>query len=135
MWITLSQPFCLLRCLNILIEFIGVKLVTKLYRYQVYHSIIHHVYIILCVHHPSQVSFHHHLPASTLCYLPRPLSFRESPCCCVYQSWFVCFFCLVLSLFSPDPQPSLPSNSCHLFSVSVSLFLFCQLILSIRFHM
>ena len=32
----------------------------KLYRCQVYNSATHHLHIVLCVHHPSQVSFRHH---------------------------------------------------------------------------
>ena len=35
----------------IFIDFIGVSLVKKLYRFQVYNSITHYLYIVLCVHH------------------------------------------------------------------------------------
>ena len=35
-----------------LIEFIGVTLVNKLYKFQVYNSVIPHMWIVLCVHHP-----------------------------------------------------------------------------------
>ena len=33
----------------------------KLYRFQWYNSIINYLYIVFCVHHPSKVSFGHHL--------------------------------------------------------------------------
>ena len=39
------------------IEFIGLTLLNKIYRFQVYNSIIHHLYIEMCVHHPKSSLF------------------------------------------------------------------------------
>ena len=38
--------------LSFLIEFIGVTLANKLYKFKAYDSVTHHLYIVLCVHHP-----------------------------------------------------------------------------------
>ena len=38
--------------LKILLNILGWYWLTKLYRFQLYSSVIHHLYIVLCVHHP-----------------------------------------------------------------------------------
>ena len=103
----------------------------KLYRFEVDNSIVHHLYIVLCVHHPksSHLSspFTHPLPSSMP---PFPLpSGNHHTVFCVYQYYFVLNF----FTFSPCSPTPLPSNSCQ--SVlciyeSVSTFfvsLFCPL--------
>ena len=58
------------------IEFIGVALVNKITQVSVYHSIMHHLYIICSP--PKVVSFHHHLsPPHPLPFLPPLIPFPQ----------------------------------------------------------
>ena len=43
---------------------------TKLYRFQAHNSTTHHLYTVLCVHHPKSVSVHYHVSPYTVLYLP-----------------------------------------------------------------
>lgn len=52
----------------------------NLYRLQMHNSTIHHLDIAWCVHHPMQVSLHHHLSA------PYPPSPSKCPCAGLW-SW------------------------------------------------
>ena len=107
------------------IEFLGVTLVKKLYRFQVYSSIIHHLYCVFTT--PSHVSFHHHSPPFTHFYLPQ----SHSPLVITIQlsvSMRVVFF---LNPITQSHNPS-PLVAVSLFSTyeSVSILfvsLFCSL--------
>ena len=44
--------FCFYLFLHFLLNLLGWHWLTKLYRFQVYSSIMHHLHIVLCVHHP-----------------------------------------------------------------------------------
>ena len=46
-----------------IIKFIGITLSIKLYRFQLYNPMIHHLYITLCAHHPLKSSI-------TVCLTP-----------------------------------------------------------------
>ena len=100
----------------------------KLYRFQVYNSIIHYLNIVLCVHHskPSLLPspFIPSLPFLSSLHLPIPLEITIL----LSVSSRVFFLCLILSSFLPSPQHPFPSDSHFLFSVSMSLFLFCLLV-------
>ena len=86
-----------------------------IYRFQVYNSIIHHLYIILCVHYPKSSL----LPSPFIPLLPSPTC--PQPCFPLVINILLCisrflFFCRIpLTVFS-------------LFSVSMCLFLFCLFI-------
>ena len=89
---------------------------TKLYRFWVYNSIIRHGYILLCVHHPSHVSFHHHLLPFTLFHLLQP-PFPSGTHHPVVSMRF--FLCLIPSPFSPSLQPPFPLTGISLFSLQI----------------
>ena len=93
--------------------------------FQVYNSIIHHLHIALCAHNPKSSIFPPlFIPSLPLClFLPpaSPLSIWQSPSS-------VSVFFLILSSFSTSPPTSSPLTSVSLFSVSMSLFLFCLLV-------
>ena len=81
----------------------------KLYRFQVYNSIIHHC-ILYCVFiTPNQASFHHHLSPFTLFYLSHFPSGNLHTVICVYE--FLVYFLLLLfcfvfvCLFNPITTP------------------------------
>ena len=106
----------------------------KLCRFQVYNSIRHHWYIVLCsppqVRSPS-ITVYPPLPS---CTSHQPPSLWSSPWCCLCL-WGV-FFCLnPFSFFTQHPQSSAILTPHSLLSVSMNLFLFCLFILFIRFHM
>ena len=96
----------------IFIEFIGVTLVNKIYRFQAYKSVIYHLYVVLCVHHPSQVSFRHHLsPLSPLLpATPPPYPLVITTLLSVSVSFFVllCFVLLNPFTYLTQPPTSLP---------------------------
>ena len=46
---------------NLFLENVYWCWLIKLYRFQVYNSIIHHLYSILCIYHPKSSLLHHHL--------------------------------------------------------------------------
>ena len=79
------------------IEFIGVTLVSKIYRFQWYNFIIPPLYTVLCVHHPKFLSITIHSPFILL-YLP------PSPFLSIITILFVSvrfFVCFLLLLFNP----------------------------------
>ena len=82
----------------------------KLHRFQVYNSITHYLYIVLCVHHPKSSllpsPFITPLPSSTSSHTPFPLVINMLLC-----QYF--FFLLNPFTFSHSPSTSLPSNSCQ----------------------
>ena len=94
-----------------------------------YSSLIRHLYIVLCVHHPKSSllpsSFIPPLPCSTPALLP-----SDSHQTVVYGVLCVCF-CLIPSPFSPSPAT--PPSTCSCQSVPylrVSFYsLFCLFIL------
>ena len=106
------------------LNLLGLHWLIQLCRFQVYNSIIHHLYIILCVYHPkSQVSFHHHL---SLLYrlLPPPTPFPLVITMLLSVSMSFFLFCLIPLPFLPGPPNPLPTAA-NLFSVTMSLFLLC----------
>ena len=115
-------------------HFLGWHWLIKLYRLQVYNSITHHLYIVLCVYHPSQVSFHRYLSPCPL--VPPPLPFSPVTTTVLSVSmrlFYVCMyvFCLILSCFHPAPQPSSHLTAVSLLPIyeSVSILLvnpFCS---------
>ena len=103
---------------------LGWHWLITLHRFQLNNS-IHHLYIVLCsppqVRSPSITM----CPPTTLSYLPLPFSAdNHHTVVCVYESFFVCLIPLPLSLI---PQPLSPLTAVSLFSVSMSLSLFCSL--------
>ena len=111
---------------------LGWHWLIKLYRFQVCNSLILHLYIVLCVHHPNSSllpsPFIPHLPSSTS---PTPFpSDNHHTVVCVYEVVF--FFCLIHSHFSPSPVTILPSDSCP--SLWVCFCLFYLFVLFLRFH-
>ena len=96
----------------------------KLYRFQVYNSIIYHLYIVLYVHHPEWLLLL--LPFIPLYpFLPAPTSFSLVNIILLSVFLFFCFFCLIPSPFLPDLQPP-PLCSLYLWAYVylVCLFLF-----------
>ena len=86
--------------------------------------VAHHLYSELCVHHARSSLSHHHLSPRDLFYLLPPSSPLAIPTLLsVTVRFFI--FCLVPSPFSPSPQFPPPPTVVSLFSVSMSLFLFC----------
>ena len=75
-------------------------------------SVTRHLYTVLCVPTPSQVSFPHHLSPFILFYAPHPLPLWQSPCCCPCL-WGFSFSFLSPSRFPPSPATPLPSDSCR----------------------
>ena len=92
----------------------------KLYRFQVYNSITHHLYVVLCIHHP-QSSL---LPSLFIPPSPTPFSPSDN------HHTFVClnkFFCMLTSFifFTQCPNPP-PSNICQsVFWIWVFFYFVC----------
>ena len=130
-WFFFHSAVFFLKFQKILLNLLWWHRLIKLYRFEVDNSIVHHLYIVLCVHHPksSHLSspFTPPLPSSVPSF-PLP-SGNHHTVFCVYQYYFVLNF----FTFSPCSPTPLPSNSCQ--SVlciyeSVSTFfvsLFCPL--------
>ena len=108
-FIFMAEPYI---CLLILIEFTGRHCLIKIYRFQVYNSIIHDLYIVLCVHHPKSPSIPNYppTPSSISPQLPYPVlitlpSFLPSflPCCSrnynMYSLFLIIYSELTLSCF------------------------------------
>ena len=86
------------------LNLLGWHWLIKLYRFQVYISTIHHLYIVLCVPTPSQVSSITIYPCFTLFYVPHPLSLWQSPYC------FLCLWVFFLNPFTFSPSLLTPSH-------------------------
>ena len=75
----------------------------RLYRFQVYSSMIHHLYIVLCVYHPKLNLLYHHifyLTPFTLYDPPTPIpSGKDHTVVCVYEFLSVWFFCSFICCF------------------------------------
>ena len=100
------------------IEFLWIALVNKLYRFQVYNSIIHHLYIVLCAHHPKSSL----LPSPGIPFRP-PSTSLQSPfrlVITILLSASMWFFSIP-SPFSPSPQCLSPLIAVSLFSISESV--------------
>ena len=91
---------------QIFIEFIWVILVNRI-MFQEYNSITHHLYFVLCAHHPNKASFYHHL--SLLLSSTSPTSFPSNN----HHMCLWIIFCLIPSPFSSSPTTLLPSDSCQ----------------------
>ena len=109
----------------IFIELMGWHWLIKLYRFQVYDSVTHHLYIVLCVHHPKPSL----LPTPfillyPLLHLPTPLpSGNHHTVLLVYVSFFFSFLSSSLFLLKPLFQPaSLPTPFWHLSVFSLYLW-------------
>ena len=109
MWIPVSFLFFLLNLL-------GWHWLIQSYSFQVYNSIVQHMYTALCAHRP--------LPS----YTPPP-SFPAGPHHTVVCVWVVCFFACWLHplTFSTQPSTALPSDSCQSVSI-LFVSLFCALV-------
>ena len=96
------------------IEYIGWHWLIKLYRFQVYSSIMHHLYNVLCVHHPrSSLIPSPFTPPFTLFYLPPPpFSLVITKQLSVSVSVSLVFFFQSLHFFHLPPLP-FPSDSCQ----------------------
>ena len=109
----------------------------KLYRFQVYNSVVHHLCIVLCVpHSKSSLLPAWFIPLYPLLPAPTHLSLWQSPYCCLCLSFcsLVCFFPLLLPPLSPSlcPHSFWPLSVCSLY---LSLYYFvCLLICSLKFH-
>ena len=120
---------------NILVEFIGVMCVIKLYRFKGYNSIIYHLYIYFIVFTiPSHISFYNHL-FSLYCLLPpHPYFPLVMTILWSMRFYFIILFylCLILHLYHLVSLPLLSNSSqcvlCICEAVSILLIWF------IRFH-
>ena len=125
------SPSVILHSQFFLLNVLGLHWLIKLYRFQVYDSIIHHQYRTVCSP-PQVISFHHHLCPYTVSYFPHP----SFPLVITTLLSMAMRFCSLLNPFTFFTQ--LPTFSrltaVSLFSVSMSLFLFCLFVLFIRFH-
>ena len=108
----------------------------KLHRFQLYNSITHHLYIVLCVHLPKSSlllsPFSSSLLSSTSPITPHPsfplvitILFSVTV---RYFSFSFFFFLLNPFTFSPSAQSLSNQTAVRLFYVSMSLFLFCLLV-------
>ena len=119
-----------------LLNLLGWHWLIKLCRFQAYSCIIHHLYIVLCIHHsktsplPSPfVSNLHYSPSPNF---PFPLVITILLCGSIH----CCFSgALSLQLFHPAPLLPSPFTSVSLFSVSRSLFLFWEVFTSSLFFL
>ena len=126
MWEVPCSSYCFSYFKNFLfcIEFIGWHWLIQLCRFQVHNSVTHHLYVVVCVHQPSQVSFCHHLsPLYPL--LPPPFPLVITILSSVSMRFcFVLFF--LLNPFTFHPATQIPSSltAVSLFSIyeSVSVF-------------
>ena len=115
-------------------EFFGWYWLIKLYRFQVYSSVTHDLYIVLCVHHPESILPSPLISPFILSYLPHPLPSGNNP----HTVVCVCEFCFVLLNFFtfltqlPNLPPLWQLSACSLW---VCLSFVCWFILFIRFHM
>ena len=107
----------------------------KLYRFQVYNSIIHHLHIVLCVHTPTQVSVHHHLsPLNALLSPSSPFpSSNHHTVVCAYNFCFYGSFLLNPFIFLTQPHKSPSLWQLSVYSLPLSLFLFCLLIYLVHY--
>ena len=107
-----------------LLNLLGWHWQITLYRFQVYNSIMYHLYTVLCVQHSKSSLlpslFITPLLSPTCIQFPFP-SGNQHICLCLWG--FV--VCLIHSFFHPIPQPLSPLTTVSLFSMS--LFLICLL--------
>ena len=102
-----------------------------LYRFQVYNSTLHHLYIVLCVHHPkSRLLPSPFIPLYSLLPPPPPFSLVITILLSVPMR---IFFNLLnpCTFFTQPLQFPFPLTALSLFSESTSLFLFCLFIVFI----
>ena len=86
----------------------------KLCRFQVYSSIIlHHLYIVLCVHQPESTFLPYHLSPLLPSTCPIPASLWQPPYCwlCLGVLCLFIWFCLIPSPLSPCPPAPLTAVS------------------------
>ena len=97
----------------------------KLYSFQVYNSIIPHLYTVLCVHHPKSNLLSS--PFVTPIFSSNSSHPSHSLVTTMQLSVSMRFlFAYSLHVFHPAPQ--IPLTAVSLFSVSLSQFLFCMLV-------
>ena len=90
-----------------------VTVVNKLHRVQVHNSTTHHLYTVLCVHHPKSSL----LPSPFICpwpSSPRPSPWQSPPCC--PSPWV---FSLLFFLFNSSTSPPYLTLNCSLTAVSL----------------
>ena len=101
-----------------ILKLVLLKFVLNLLWFRVYNSIIHHLYIVLCVHLLPSPFF-----PLALFDSPHPLFLWELPYSC-YCLWGACVcvcvcvcvlfcFCLILAPFLPSLLNPLPSDRCQ----------------------
>ena len=95
---------CLFFFLLIFIEFIGTTLFNKIIKVSVYYSIIHHLYIVLCVHHPRSSL----LPSPPIPPLPASPSLHPS-----FPLAIIILLSVSMKYFLTQPPNPLPSDSCQ----------------------
>ena len=83
-----------------------MTLVNKLYRFQVYNPIVHHLYGVLCVHHPNSSLLPSLSPLYPLSPPPALLSLWQSPRCCLCLQVF--FFLNPFTIFAQPCKPTKP---------------------------
>ena len=92
---------------SFLLDVLGWHWLPQLQRFQVHDSTSHHLHIVLCVHHPSQVSAHHHSPPCTLLHL---LPGRHHTVVCVCEGFLSLFSFSLFFAQSPHPPPNNPES-------------------------
>lgn len=95
--VLLPSPFSCF-CFFLFINFIGAILVNKIIQVQVHSFTTHHVYILLCAHHPKLRL----CPSPLISLYPPPLHSIpppwQSPHCCPAHKFFLIFFYFAQSL-------------------------------------
>ena len=105
-----------------LLNLLGWHWLIKVYRFQVYNSIIHHLYIVLWVHHPkSSLLPSPFMPPLLSSTPPHAPSLWQSPSCRLHPH--ESFLSFAESLH--PSHPASPLTAISLFSVSMSLSPLC----------
>ena len=99
------------------LNLLGWHWLIKLYRFQGYNPIIHHVYIVLCVHHPKSSLLPSPFVPRLLSSAPsHSLSLWYSPYCCpCLRGFFLCWIPPPYSPNQPNPLPLWQLSVCSLY--------------------
>ena len=117
---------------NILWNLLGLHWLIQLYRFQVHNSLIHHLYIVLCVHHPKvsllPLAFIPPLPYSTCPPFPLVITILLPVSVRVFSlNLFTSFILTLPTLLASNsclfsvPEPPSPLTAVSLFSMSLFL--------------
>ena len=102
----------------------------KVCSFQLYNSIIHHLYIVLCVYHPAS-SLCHHFSPFTLSHLPHPLPLVIT-ILFVFMRIFVFLNPLTIFTHLPKPHSFWQLSVCSL-CLWICLYFVCLFIMFTRF--